>query len=580
MAGFLIGILSSLAAVILVAATSYAVGTYIYVRHQRAVKSTLGLSKNQNEVIIAASAMSVRTVTDIGGKTHRLKGSLVDLGEVKAAETLAAFIRQDLLSSKIAATLAQLGFPGRHQTMSVSIESSELFLDRKLSRPTVLLGSGVFNPLVKDLHQDRSVARIVDKTGEDDDPLMFATDGPRMREVLLPGETSTSFFGRERFRLSPKSKDRVEYRDLALVQKIAPYRVDRQTNSGAVTKTFVLAGLGSGGTKAAIHFFVDNFELVQVLDKEHPAGFAVVLGWWTENFSDIPDATSIEILYPYDEKYRRRARARSALDEKVDATNTFHAAPNRMFFFDFDGVLSTIVKDRTAAKPIPGTIDLLRAIIEAGARICILSSRPVDFLREHFSVDSDPELSSLILIGSKGLARYEAGQLYEVPGASKWRSKVEDATRMAEELIAERNLTGVETEPKGLSLSIHYRMNPSRGPQAEAVAEAVAKKFSFSLTEGRMVYELEPDIAISKGTTILGYLPQCDWVLFAGDDGGDIPGFRAINERRDASISAYCVGVVSAEAPSELIELSDIQVPNPEALQDLVRAIVSKTGSE
>ncbi len=55
-----------------------------------------------------------------------------------------------------------------------------------------------------------------------------------------------------------------------------------------------------------------------------------------------------------------------------------------------------------------------------------------------------------------------------------------------------------------------------------------------------------------------------------GDDVGDLPAFRALDELAAHDVSCVRIGVRSEEAPSELLDAVDVVVDGPEGVRDLL----------
>ena len=63
--------------------------------------------------------------------------------------------------------------------------------------------------------------------------------------------------------------------------------------------------------------------------------------------------------------------------------------------------------------------------------------------------------------------------------------------------------------------------------------------------------------------------------LFAGDDRTDLDAFSALRSLvHDGELrAAACIGVASAEAPTELARKADVVVEGPEGMLDVIRAL-------
>jgi|HubBroStandDraft_6_1064221.scaffolds.fasta_scaffold189373_1 hypothetical protein len=77
-------------------------------------------------------------------------------------------------------------------------------------------------------------------------------------------------------------------------------------------------------------------------------------------------------------------------------------------------------------------------------------------------------------------------------------------------------------EPKGLSVTCHYRTNPSLEPQVMALAQEVATATGLVVRRGRKSVELLPPTRADKDTVIRKRAAPIRSVRYLGDDLGDL----------------------------------------------------------
>lgn len=129
---------------------------------------------------------------------------------------------------------------------------------------------------------------------------------------------------------------------------------------------------------------------------------------------------------------------------------------------------------------------------------------------------------------------------------------------------------GLRREDKGPIQALHWR-----GAGDEATAEGHAHEIAADAGQagleprwGRKVLELRPVGGGGKDAAVAALLAMdgVDRAAYAGDDRTDLDAFRRLSELRDAGelTAAIRVGVVSAEAPAELRQESDLLVEGPE----------------
>jgi len=229
---------------------------------------------------------------------------------------------------------------------------------------------------------------------------------------------------------------------------------------------------------------------------------------------------------------------------------------------DFDGTLSPIVDVAAEARPVDGAVGLLDHLAGRLGLVAVMSGRPVDFLR--------PLLPpSVVLSGLYGLEVVRDGVRSDLPGTDAWREVVADVARTS----AAEGPEGMVVEPKGLSLTLHYRTRPDLAPAVEAWAEAQALRSGLQARPAKMSVELHPPIAADKGTALEALTAGRAAVCYAGDDRGDLPAFDALDRLAAGGVHTVRVVVASPEAPPELVARADLLVDDPGGVVDLLRRL-------
>lgn len=229
---------------------------------------------------------------------------------------------------------------------------------------------------------------------------------------------------------------------------------------------------------------------------------------------------------------------------------------------DFDGTLSSIVLDPGAARPVAGAVEALTALAARYRVVAVISGRPVSFLREVL-----PE--AVELVGLYGLEWLRDGEPVDHPDAVPWRPVVERAT-----VAAVDELPGdVLVEPKGLSVTLHYRTAPHRAEEIERWAAARAAIDGLVVHPAKMSVELHPPLAVDKGTTVRALAAGMRAVGFVGDDVGDLPAYAALADLRQAGVATASIAVRSADAPAEVLEAADVVVDGPAGAVEVLRSL-------
>jgi trehalose 6-phosphate phosphatase len=240
-----------------------------------------------------------------------------------------------------------------------------------------------------------------------------------------------------------------------------------------------------------------------------------------------------------------------------------HAPATAGIFSDFDGTLSPIVKDPAAAKPLPGVPELLDKLARRYALVAVVSGRPVAFLAGQLP-------TSILLVGLYGIEVLQHGEPQSDPEAERWRAVVSAATRRLEAAAP----PGLLVEPKGLSVTLHYRTSPALEPQVTALAQDVAASTGLVTRAGRKSVELLPPLHTDKGTVISTWAPSLRSVAYLGDDVGDVAAFRALDGLAAQGIAAIRIAVRSDESPADLLAAADLTVTAPEGAAALLRTLL------
>lgn len=247
-------------------------------------------------------------------------------------------------------------------------------------------------------------------------------------------------------------------------------------------------------------------------------------------------------------------------DERL---SPFRADPGTAaLVLDYDGTLSPIVEDATAAVPLASVPALLTRLRDRLGMVAVVSGRPIEFLA--------PQVPpGVVLAGLYGLEVAADGDRRDHPQAGNWREVVDDVAGRAEA----RGPAGVVVERKGLSITLHYRAAPDQEAATATLAAEEAARSGLVARPARMSWELHPPIDVDKGTAVLDLADDYRAVAFAGDDLGDLPGFDALDELDRRGVATLRIAVDSAEAPRELLERADVVVDGPEGLVALLESL-------
>lgn len=189
-------------------------------------------------------------------------------------------------------------------------------------------------------------------------------------------------------------------------------------------------------------------------------------------------------------------------------------------FLDLDGTLAPIAPTPVEVGPDARRTRLLADLTRAlGGRLAIVSGRRLE--------DIDRILGDLrpVVGAVHGLVVRTAAGVAADPGDP-------DRLERARQVLAAFAATDPRLilEDKGLSLALHYRQAPERGPEADARVVELARELGWRPQPGHAVAELRPPGA-DKGEVLRRLMQEAPFhgarPIFVGDDATDEDGFAA-----------------------------------------------------
>ena len=224
-------------------------------------------------------------------------------------------------------------------------------------------------------------------------------------------------------------------------------------------------------------------------------------------------------------------------------------------FLDFDGTLAPIVPDPAAAAPLEGVVPVLGALARRLALVAVVSGRPVTYLA---TVLGPP--AGVRLIGLYGMEELGPdGTVRTAADLERWRDPVGSVTAAA---LAEAP-PGVGVEPKGLTVTLHWRGSPDGEAWARPFAERAMREVGLVAQEGRQAMELRPPVEADKGTVVRRLGEGHDAMACFGDDLGDLAAFAALDRFAALGVDVTKVAVVDAESPPQVAAAADLVVEGP-----------------
>ena len=245
--------------------------------------------------------------------------------------------------------------------------------------------------------------------------------------------------------------------------------------------------------------------------------------------------------------------------------------------FDIDGTLSPIVSTPGEARLYSGVADLLEQARERdGVHIAIMTGRGIEDGAAMVGIDGLTYIGTHGLEWSDGLPSLHPVQL--APGALDYIEPGTYLLALVEQHLAD--LPGVIVQRKRVGGSLHYRLSPHPEETRRklfALLEERARQLHMSLSEGKLVVEVRPPLAIDKGTALRSFAERfaAQGLVFAGDDRTDLDAVLEIARLRRAGLSALAVVVRHHDTLPDLLSHADIVVEGVPGMTDLLRQIVA-----
>ena len=253
-----------------------------------------------------------------------------------------------------------------------------------------------------------------------------------------------------------------------------------------------------------------------------------------------------------------------------EQAQTLRAALNqhpRGLLLDIDGTLSPIAPTPEAARLLPGVAALLERAFAHFEVIAAISGRGAADARRMVGIPG------LLYIGNHGLERWRPGEdaSQVTAEALPYLAAIAQALDQAEHDLTPQ-LPGLRIDRKGASGSIHTRGCAQPQQALQTVLETLRptiERLGLRLTQGKLVAEIRPPLALDKGTAVEGLVRERGLrsALYMGDDVTDIDAFRALRHLRETDVCAgWSVAVLQEEAPPTLADEADFTLPSIEAV--------------
>ncbi len=251
-----------------------------------------------------------------------------------------------------------------------------------------------------------------------------------------------------------------------------------------------------------------------------------------------------------------------ATDAGVRALDALlHRPSETMVSLDFDGTLAPIVDDPEQAYANPDAVSALGRLGQLVGAIVLITGRPARMAVKLGRFAETPGLESMVVLGQYGVERWNAaGDEYVIPPEP---AEVTAVAAELPELLTALGLSEARIENKGRAVGVHTRELADPAGSLQRLVEPLsdlAARHGLLVEPGKNVLELRAP-GTDKGDALRAIVAEtgAQNVLFAGDDLGDLPAFRTVQQLREEGLDGLLVCSASHEEDA-LTSLSDLVV--------------------
>jgi len=257
------------------------------------------------------------------------------------------------------------------------------------------------------------------------------------------------------------------------------------------------------------------------------------------------------------------------------------AAAETVVGLDFDGVLAPIVDDPAAAHIHPDAGAVLVALAAQVLAVAVVTGRPA---RQALDLGGLEAVGNAI--GDAGKELYLFGQYGNERWSSTNRRVISPrpphglATFIADlpRLLRRAGAEDAHVEEKGLAVAVHTRRLDAADAAFDRLLPALrelAASHDLVVEPGKQVIEVRSH-GMHKGLVVDKLVEDLDagGFVFIGDDLGDIEAFEAVTALGKQGKATLLVCSASDEE-NALVTLSDVLVPGPDGVLDLLRQLTS-----
>jgi trehalose 6-phosphate phosphatase len=276
-----------------------------------------------------------------------------------------------------------------------------------------------------------------------------------------------------------------------------------------------------------------------------------------------------------------------SLPESLSATGAgaleaiVRAPSETLIATDFDGTLAPIVDDPEHAYADANAVAALGRLGEHVGPVVVITGRPARMAVRLGRFREVAGLQSMVVLGQYGVERWNApdDEYLIPPDPPQIRAVAQELPKILDSL----DLAEARIEDKGRAIAVHTRLLPDPRAALATLADplgGLAARHGLVLEPGKNVWEIRAP-GMDKGAALRAIVDETGarQVIFAGDDLGDLPAFRAVRELATAGVAGLLVCSASTEEVA-LTELCDVIVDGPPGLAAWLNELAERLGSK
>jgi trehalose-phosphatase len=242
---------------------------------------------------------------------------------------------------------------------------------------------------------------------------------------------------------------------------------------------------------------------------------------------------------------------------------------------DIDGTLAPIASTPSGAAVPEPTLQTLKNLTRLpDVQVALVTGRSAPDGRRMV------DLPAAWVIGNHGMEWFDPNGVLRVNEAARAAApRIAEAAAMLDARL--REINGVIVEDKRWTLSVHFRLaSPTDRPIIEQALDDVARRLDLRVTHGKQVYELRPQLDITKGTAVVDLAAMLKIggdtgaLFYAGDDRTDEDAFRSLRALASRAVTVH----VGSDGPAGISTAAEFIVPDPAGLRELLDWLVLERG--